>query len=294
LHQSHIRAAAYSVFAWPLWRGPGALLHAARACHTLSLSLADCARRAWRGTGARHRHRAFCGTAQLFHRPDLRLPADPCRSACGMSDERPIGVFDSGIGGITVLKALRKALPHEDLVYLGDTARLPYGTKSPETVTAYATQATKHLLGHDVKMVVIACNTASAVALGPLKEALAPIPVIGVIEPGAKAGVKATKTGRIGVIATEATVKGGAYARAIHAAMPEAQVAQAPCGLFVTLAEEGWTKGEVAEAAARRYLAPLFKGRAAPDTLVLGCTHFPVLAGTIRKVVGKQVKLVDS
>lgn len=211
-----------------------------------------------------------------------------------MSDERPIGVFDSGIGGITVLKALRAALPHEDLVYLGDTARLPYGTKSAETVTAYATQATKHLLGHDVKMVVIACNTASAVALEPLKRALAPIPVIGVIEPGAKAGTKATKTGRIGVIATEATVKGGAYVRAIHAAMPEAEVTQAPCGLFVTLVEEGWVKGDVAEAAAKRYLAPLFKGRNAPDTLVLGCTHFPVLARTIAKVVGRQVKLVDS
>ena len=211
-----------------------------------------------------------------------------------MSDERPIGVFDSGIGGITVLKALRAALPYEHLVYLGDTARLPYGTKSAETVTAYATQATKHLLRHDVKMVVIACNTASSVALEPLTSALAPIPVIGVIGPGAKAGAKATKTGRIGVIATEATVKGGAYVRAIHAEMPDAQVTQAPCGLFVTLAEEGWTKGDVAEAAARRYLAPLFKGRNAPDTLVLGCTHFPVLARTIAKVTGKGVKLVDS
>ncbi|MFN6941245.1 MAG: glutamate racemase, partial [Parvibaculum sp.] len=128
----------------------------------------------------------------------------------------------------------------------------------------------------------------------PLKKALAPIPVIGVIEPGAKAGTRATRSGHIGVIATEATVKGGAYVRAIHAAMPEAKVTQAPCGLFVTLAEEGWVKGDVAEAAARRYLAPLFKGRHAPDTLVLGCTHFPVLARTIAKVVGKQVKLVDS
>jgi len=211
-----------------------------------------------------------------------------------LSDNRPIGVFDSGIGGITVLKALRKRLPHEDLVYLGDTARLPYGTKSPETVTAYATQATKHLMGHGVKMVVIACNTASAVAIGPLTEALKPLPVIGVIEPGAKAGVAATKSGRIGVIGTEATVRGGAYVRAIHALMPRADVVQAPCGLFVTLAEEGWVKGDVAEAAAKRYLAPLFKGRKAPDTLVLGCTHFPVLARVIGKVAGKSVKLVDS
>lgn len=211
-----------------------------------------------------------------------------------MSDNRPIGVFDSGIGGITVLKALRQRLPHEDLVYLGDTARLPYGTKSAETVTAYATQATKHLMGHGVKMVVIACNTASAVAIGPLTEALKPLPVIGVIEPGAKAGVATTRSGRIGVIGTEATVRGGAYVRAIHALMPGADVVQAPCGLFVTLAEEGWVKGDVAEAAAKRYLAPLFKGRKAPDTLVLGCTHFPVLARVIGKVAGKSVKLVDS
>ena len=211
-----------------------------------------------------------------------------------MSDNRPIGVFDSGIGGITVLKALRARLPHEDLVYLGDMARLPYGTKSAETVTAYSLQTTRHLLTHDVKMVVIACNTASSVALGPLTEALAPIPVIGVIEPGARAGVAATKTNHIAVIATEATVRVGAYARAIHALAPDAHVVQEPCGLFVTLAEEGWISGDVVEATARRYLAPLFKRKASPDTLVLGCTHFPVLARTIRKVVGRGVRLVDS
>lgn len=211
-----------------------------------------------------------------------------------MSDNRPIGVFDSGIGGITVLKALRARLPHEDLVYLGDMARLPYGTKSAETVTAYSLQTTKHLLTHDVKMIVIACNTASSVALGPLTEALAPIPVIGVIEPGARAGVAATKTNHIAVIATEATVRVGAYARAIHALAPEAHVVQEPCGLFVTLAEEGWISGDVVEATARRYLTPLFRRKASPDTLVLGCTHFPVLAKTIRKVVGRGVKLVDS
>ncbi len=211
-----------------------------------------------------------------------------------MSDPRPIGVFDSGIGGITVLKALRARLPHEDLVYLGDTARLPYGTKSAETVTAYSLQTTRHLLSHDVKMIVIACNTASSVALGPLTEALAPIPVIGVIEPGARASVAATKTGHIAVIGTEATVRVGAYVRAIHAIDPEAHVVQEPCGLFVTLAEEGWLSGEVVEAAARHYLTPLFRRKARPDTLVLGCTHFPMLARPIRKVVGPGVKLVDS
>lgn len=211
-----------------------------------------------------------------------------------MSDNRPIGVFDSGIGGITVLKALRARLPHENLVYLGDMARLPYGTKSAETVTAYSLQTTKHLLTHDVKMIVIACNTASSVALAPLQEALAPLPVIGVIEPGADAAVKATKTGHIAVIATEATVRVGAYARAIHARAPDALVVQEPCGMFVTLAEEGWVSGDVVEATARRYLTPLFRRKASPDTLVLGCTHFPVLARTIRKVVGRDVKLVDS
>lgn len=211
-----------------------------------------------------------------------------------MSDNRPIGVFDSGIGGITVLKALRKRLPHENLVYLGDMARLPYGTKSAETVTAYSLQTTKHLLTHDVKMIVIACNTASSVALEPLKKALAPLPVIGVIEPGAEAAVAASKTGRIAVLATEATVRVGAYVRAIHKRAPKAHVIQEPCGLFVTLAEEGWVSGDVVEATAKRYLAPLFKRKASPDTIVLGCTHFPVLARTIRKVAGPGVKLVDS
>jgi len=209
-------------------------------------------------------------------------------------DNRPIGVFDSGIGGITVLKALRARLPHEDLVYLGDTARLPYGTKSAETVTAYATQATRHLMTHDIKMAVIACNTAASVALGPLSEALKPLPVMGVVGPGAQAGVKASRSGHIAVLATEATVRGGAYVRAIHALDASAHVTQQPCGLFVTLAEEGWVSGDVAEAAARRYLAPLFRGKDKPDTIVLGCTHFPVLAKVIAKVVGRGVRLVDS
>ncbi|MBI1262057.1 MAG: glutamate racemase [Rhizobiales bacterium] len=209
-------------------------------------------------------------------------------------DNRPIGVFDSGIGGITVLKALRARLPHENLIYLGDTARLPYGTKSAETVTAYATQATRNLMTHDIKMAVIACNTAASVALEPLSAALDPLPVIGVVGPGAEAGVKASKNGHIAVLATEATVRGGAYLRAIHALAPQADVVQKACGLFVTLAEEGWIKGDVAEAAARRYLEPLFKGRQKPDTIVLGCTHFPVLARVIARVVGPGVKLVDS
>jgi glutamate racemase len=209
-------------------------------------------------------------------------------------DARPIGVFDSGMGGLTVLRALVAKLPSERFIYLGDTARLPYGTKSAETVQAYALQATRLLLDQGVKMLVIACNTASAVALYVLQEAWAPIPVIGVIEPGARAGVAATRNRRIAVIATEGTVKGGAYARAIQRLMRDVEVVQQPCHVFVALAEEGWTHSPATLAAARHYLGPLFEGPAAPDTLVLGCTHFPVLAETIRETVGETVTMVDS
>lgn len=210
------------------------------------------------------------------------------------NDPRPIGVFDSGMGGLTVLRALAARLPQERFIYLGDTARLPYGTKSAETVTAYALQATRLLTGEGVKMVVVACNTASAVALEPLAEALAPVPVIGVIEPGARAGVAATRNNRIAVIATEGTVKGGAYPRAIHAMRGEAMVVQQPCQVFVALAEEGWTDSPVTIAAAERYLLPLFEGVEAPDTIVLGCTHFPVLVAAIRQVIGEDIAMVDS
>ncbi|MGH6736947.1 MAG: glutamate racemase [Methyloceanibacter sp.] len=209
-------------------------------------------------------------------------------------DGRPIGVFDSGMGGLTVLRALAARLPRERFVYLGDTARLPYGTKSAETVQAYALQATRLLVGEGVKMVVVACNTASAVALYVLQEAWDPVPVIGVIEPGARAGVAATKNRRIAVIATEGTVKGGAYARAIRRLMGDAHVVQQPCQVFVALAEEGWAESPATLAAAKHYLEPLFDGADAPDTLVLGCTHFPVLASTIRRTVGAAIALVDS
>lgn len=209
-------------------------------------------------------------------------------------DTRPIGVFDSGMGGLTVLRALVAKLPNERFVYLGDTARLPYGTKSAETVQAYALQATRLLLDQGVKMLVIACNTASAVSLYLLQEAWAPIPVIGVIEPGARAGVAATRNRRIAVIATEGTVKGGAYARAIQRLMSGVEVVQQPCQVFVALAEEGWTRSPATLAAARHYLAPLFESPGAPDTLVLGCTHFPVLAEAIRETIGQAVVVVDS
>jgi glutamate racemase len=209
-------------------------------------------------------------------------------------DPRPIGVFDSGMGGLTVLRALVARLPCERFVYLGDTARLPYGTKSAETVQAYALQATGLLLDQGVKMLVIACNTASSVALYLLQEAWQNIPVIRVIEPGARAGVAATRNRRIAVIATEGTVKGGAYARAIRKLMADAEIVQQPCQVFVALAEEGWTQSPATHAAAEHYLGPLFRGPSAPDTLVLGCTHFPVLADVIRKTIGEEVALVDS
>ena len=170
------------------------------------------------------------------------------------------------MGGLTVLRALAARLPNETFVYLGDTARLPYGTKSAETVQAYALQATRHLIAEGVKMVVVACNTASAVALGPLAEALAPVPVIGVIEPGARAAVAATRNRRIAVIATEGTVKGEAYPRAIRALEGDMSVVQRPCQVFVALAEEGWTESGVTVAAAERYLGSLFEGAEAPDT----------------------------
>lgn len=212
----------------------------------------------------------------------------------GVGDTRPIGVFDSGMGGLTVLKALHARLPRESFVYFGDTARLPYGTKSSATVTAYALQAVRLLANENVKMIVVACNTASAVALKPLAAAFAPTPVIGVVEPGARAGVSATRNGRIAVIATESTVRGGAYMRTIHALDPAVQVVQQPCALFVALAEEGWTEGDVAQGAARRYLSALFQGAEAPDTLLLGCTHFPVLLPAISTAIDAPVTIVDS
>jgi glutamate racemase len=207
----------------------------------------------------------------------------------------PIGVFDSGIGGLTVLKALMERLPAEDYLYLGDTARLPYGTKTAATVERYALQAVAELVRRGVKAVVVACNTASAAALPALAAAHPQLPVIGVIEPGATTAVAASRTGRIAVLATEGTVRGGAYQRAILARLLRAQVTAIPATLFVALAEEGWTEGGVALGAARRYLSSLFVDAAsAPDVLVLGCTHFPPLAGVIGEVAGPGVRIVDS
>jgi glutamate racemase len=206
----------------------------------------------------------------------------------------PIGVFDSGVGGLTVLKALRNALPHENLIYLGDTARLPYGTKSPVSISRYASQATAQLQRHGIKLLVVACNTASAVALDSLREQMGPLPVIGVVEPGATAAVAARPGGRHLVLATEATVRLGAYRRAILEIDPLAQVDELACELLVSLAEEGWNDGVIAEAIVNRYLDQLDTASRNPDSVILGCTHFPLLRETFTSVFDSAVSIVDS
>jgi glutamate racemase len=206
----------------------------------------------------------------------------------------PIGVFDSGVGGLTVLKALRNALPHENLIYLGDTARLPYGTKSPVSISRYASQATAQLQRHGIKLLVVACNTASAVALDSLREQMGPLPVIGVVEPGAAAAVAARPGGRHLVLATEATVRLGAYRRAILEIDPLAQVDELACELLVSLAEEGWNDGVIAEAIVNRYLDQLDTSSRNPDSVIIGCTHFPLLRETFTSVFDSAVSIVDS
>ncbi len=206
----------------------------------------------------------------------------------------PIGVFDSGVGGLTVLRALRERLPDEPLLYLGDTARLPYGSKSAGTVVRYAEQAARVLVDRGVKLLVIACNTASAVALEHLSEVFHPLPVIGVVEPGAEAACLASRSGEIVVLATEGTVRGGAYERAIRARRGDARVIQTACPLFVALAEEGWVSGPIVEAIAHRYLDGVLREHPDADCLVLGCTHFPVLRSAISAAVGPGLTLVDS
>jgi glutamate racemase len=214
----------------------------------------------------------------------------------------PIGVFDSGVGGLTVLRALRSAMPSEEFIYLGDTARLPYGTKSRESVIRYSLQCAEALRSRGIRCLVVACNTASASALDALRLRYADIPVIGVIEPSAAAAVSVSRSQHIAVIGTEGTIAGGAYQTAIHRLSGGSRVTASACSLFVALAEEGWTDGPIVQAVASRYLAHLFAPRAAaskvaaapPDTLVLGCTHFPVLAAAIRAVLPENVSMVDS
>jgi glutamate racemase len=205
--------------------------------------------------------------------------------------EKPIGIFDSGLGGLTVLKALFKEVPHENTVYLGDTARVPYGTKSAETVVRYSLQNTAFLVGRGIKLLVVACNTSSAAALPELTRRY-DIPVVGVILPGARAAVRESEKGPIGVIGTRGTINSGAYERSIKKISPSARVISRPCPLFVSLAEEGWVDNEVARKTAEEYLTPL--KNAGIDTILLGCTHYPLLEGVIGESLGPDVRLIDS
>ena len=205
--------------------------------------------------------------------------------------DAPIGVFDSGVGGLTVLRALLARLPHEHTIYLGDTARVPYGTRSREVVTRYALLCARYLAAQGIKMLVVACNTVSADSLPVLAQTL-PIPVVGVIEPGAQAAAARTRGGTIAVLGTPATIASGAYQSALRRLAPLAQMVARACPLFVPLAEEGWTEGEVPVLVAERYLGDL--RRAGADTVLLGCTHYPLLASVISQVMGPTATLVDS
>jgi glutamate racemase len=220
----------------------------------------------------------------------LNAPAEQRRAAADRSAS-PVGVFDSGLGGLTVAHAIMRQLPSESLIYFGDTARVPYGPKSPDTVRRYSREISAFLIEQGVKAIVVACNTATAHALPALREEL-DVPVIGVVEPGARAAVRATRTGHIGVIGTTGTIRSQAYVRAIHAEAPDARVTALACPLFVPLVEEGWTNHEAAHLIAEEYLAPFVKDRI--DTLVLGCTHYPLLKPLIGEIIGRSVRLIDS
>jgi glutamate racemase len=204
---------------------------------------------------------------------------------------KAIGIFDSGVGGLTVLKEIIRTVPQEDTIYLGDTARVPYGTKSPETVTRYAHEITSFLVKRDIKLLVTACNTASAVSLDSLKNGFA-LPIVGVIEPGARRAACVTRSGKVGVIGTEGTIRSSAYSKAIKRINTDIEVITRPCPLFVPLAEEGWTDNEVTRLTARIYLDGL--KNEGVDTLVLGCTHYPILKEVIAEIMGPEVRLVDS
>jgi glutamate racemase len=214
----------------------------------------------------------------------------PPLSRC-MNDSRPIGVFDSGIGGLTVVKALRELLPNEKIFYLGDTARVPYGGKSASTVERYSLEIADMLIEENAKIVVVACNTASSIALPKLEEHL-PVPVTGVIRPGARAAIAATRNGHIGVIGTRATIKSGAYEQELRELNPATRISARACPLLVPLIEEGWLDDELTGRVIARYLGPLV--RDGIDTLVLGCTHYPLLAHSISRALPKTVSLVDS
>ncbi|MCB9209505.1 MAG: glutamate racemase [Ignavibacteriales bacterium] len=208
-----------------------------------------------------------------------------------MNNSNPIGIFDSGIGGLTVVKSLDSSLANENIIYFGDTARVPYGSKSNSTVIEYSKQDAKFLLSKNVKMIVVACNTASSIALESLRKEFE-IPVVGMIDPGAKAAIMATKNKKIGVIGTEATVSNKAYSNALLKLDDSINVFEKACPLFVPLAEEGWTDHKATILIAEEYLSELKKEKI--DTLILGCTHYPILRNVIQEVIGKNVQLIDS
>jgi glutamate racemase len=205
--------------------------------------------------------------------------------------DAPIGVFDSGIGGLTVVHELMRQLPRESIIYFGDTARVPYGPKSPETVRRYSREIASFLVEQGVKAVVVACNTATAHALPTLRGEL-PVPVVGVVDPGARAAVAGSACGRIGVIGTMGTINSGAYERAIRAITPDATITTRACPLFVPLVEEGWLDHDATRLVAREYLAPMASANV--DALVLGCTHYPLLKPLIAATLGERVRLIDS
>jgi len=211
-----------------------------------------------------------------------------------ITTELPIGVFDSGMGGLTVLKELKRLMPTESLIYLGDTARLPYGTKSLETVTRYSKQMTDILVQRNIKMLVIACNTATTASLEFLQQTFPKLPVIGVVLPGALTAVNTTKTNVVSVLATEATIRSNIYELTMQRYNPQIKVINQACGLFVSLTEEGCINDELAMCAVSKYLKPIVNTSNNADCIVLGCTHFPVLKDIIQAYVGNTIQIVDS
>lgn len=209
----------------------------------------------------------------------------------GKANELPIGVFDSGLGGLTVAREIMRNLPMEKIVYFGDTARVPYGSKSRQTIERYARQIVRFLKTQEIKAIVVACNTATALALDAIREEAGGMPVIGVIEPGARVACAETRNGRIGVIATRATIGSHVYSDAIHAIMPSANVIGKACPLFVPLVEEGWLHDRITDEIIMRYLDEVLEYQV--DTLILGCTHYPLLRGEIRRLVGEDIVLVN-
>lgn len=215
-------------------------------------------------------------------------------SPCKIHQNLPIGIFDSGMGGLTVLNALMKTLPNESFIYLGDTARLPYGSKSAETVMRYATQMAMILVNQNIKLLVVACNTATTAALPHLQSQFPHIPIIGVVQPGAEAAIATTKNNNIAILATETTIRSGIYQQTLRSLRPSVNLISQSCGLFVALAEEGCINDEIAHAAITKYLHPIVSSSVKYDCVILGCTHFPVLSKPIASLLGDEVALINS